>query len=90
MRTTVTIEPDVARLLSEAVHRSRKSFKQVLNTAIRAGLTPGQKKGAAKPFEVKARPMRLRPGLDPAHLNQLADELEVQTFLAKSRRRGGP
>ena len=88
MRTTVTLESDVARLLREAMHRSRKNFKQVLNAAIRAGLTLGQKKGSAKPFEVRARPMRLRTGLDPAHLNQLADELEVQAFIEKSRRSG--
>jgi hypothetical protein len=88
MRTTVTLETDVARLLREAMHRSRKNFKQVLNAAIRAGLAVGQKKGPAKPFEVRARPMRLRAGLDPAHLNQLADELEVQAFLEKSRRPG--
>ena len=86
MRTTVTLETDVARLLREAMHRSRKSFKQVLNIAIRAGLAGGPKKNTAKPFEVKARPMRLRTGLDAARLNQLADELEVNAFLEEQGR----
>ena len=39
MRTTVTLEKDVERMLREAMHRSRRSFKQTLNSALRAGLT---------------------------------------------------
>ena len=31
MRTTVTLDPDVERLLREAMHRSRLSFKETLN-----------------------------------------------------------
>jgi len=38
MRTTVTLDEDVERLLREAMHRSRRGFKETLNLAIRAGL----------------------------------------------------
>jgi predicted transcriptional regulator len=38
MRTTVTLDPDVQRLLDEAQHRSKRPFKQVLNDAVRVGL----------------------------------------------------
>ena len=68
-------------MLREAMHRSRTSFKQALNTAIRAGLAPATARAAVRPFVVKARPMGLRPGLDPAGFNQLADELEVDAVL---------
>ncbi len=34
------------------------------------------------PFRVEARPLGLRAGIDPARLNQLNDELEVDAFLA--------
>ena len=82
MRTTVTLEPDVARLLREEMHRRRLSFKECLNRALRAGLTP-RRPAAARPFTVTARPMGLRPGLDPARLNQLAEELEVEAVLSR-------
>ncbi|MBI4891972.1 MAG: antitoxin [Acidobacteria bacterium] len=38
MRTTVTLDSDVERLLKSAVRESGTSFKKVLNDAIREGL----------------------------------------------------
>lgn len=86
MRTTVTLDPDVERLLKEEIHRSRQSFKEVLNTAIRRGLrasAPGKKR---KPFVVKARSLGLRTGIDPARLTELADDLEVDAFLTLTKK----
>ena len=85
MRTTVTLDRDVERMLREAMHRSRNGFKQTLNAAIRAGL--GQKAAPAtrRPFVLKARPLGLRAGLDPAGFNKLADDLELDAVLEKSR-----
>ena len=84
VRTTVTLDEDVERLVREAMHRTRRGFKETLNTAIRIGL--GRRTAATKhaPFVIKARPMGLRPGLDPAGLNKLADEFEVDAFLARN------
>jgi hypothetical protein len=89
MRTTVTLDKDVERLLREAMHRTRSGFKQTLNGAIRAGL--GQKIAPARrrPFVLKARPLGLRSGFDPAGFNKLADELELDAVLEKNRGRGG-
>lgn len=85
VRTTVTLDPDVERLLKDEVHRSRQSFKVVLNNAVRRGLRPSGS-GKKKPFVVKARPMGLRSGIDPARLTELADELEVDAFLKLTKR----
>ncbi len=38
MRTTVTLDPDVERVLQAAMRERGVSFKQALNDAIRAGL----------------------------------------------------
>jgi hypothetical protein len=81
VRTTVTLDPDVERLLKEEIHRSRQSFKEVLNNAIRQALRPSAPAKRRKPFVVKARPMGLRTGVDPARLTELADDLEVDAFL---------
>lgn len=86
MRTTVTLEKDVERILRDAMHRSRKSFKQTLNAAVRAGLGGKPVTARATQFIIKARPLGLRSGIDPASFNKLADDLEIDAFLDKNRR----
>jgi len=88
MRTTVTLDRDVEQMLREAMHRSRNGFKQTLNAAIRAALGRKTAPATRRPFVIKARPLGLRAGLDPAGFNKLADELELEAVLAK-RRSGG-
>ena len=85
MRTTVTLDRDVERMLQEAMHRSRNGFKETLNAAIRAGLSQKPAAAMSRPFVIQARPLGLRAGLDPAGFNQLADDLELEAVLAKAR-----
>ena len=40
MRTTVTLDPDVERLVKDAMRERGLSFKQALNEALRRGLAP--------------------------------------------------
>ena len=84
MRTTVTLEGDVEILLRRAVQQSHKSFKEVLNHAIRRGLG-AELSGASADFEIEARPLRMRNGLDPARLHHLDDEIEIDEFLRKTQ-----
>ena len=86
MRTTVTLEKDVERMLREAMHQARQSFKVTLNNALRAGLVGKPKPTRRARFVVKARPMGLRSGIDPASLNKLADDLEADDVMAKAQR----
>lgn len=74
MRTTLTLDPDVARLVDDAVHRQRRPMKQVINDALRRGLAPPSPR--REPYRLVAHESRLRPGLDLAGFNRLADELE--------------
>ena len=85
MRTTLTLDPDVARLLQEEAHRQRKPFKQVVNEALRRALAPAS--GARPPGRFRVRPHRttLRPGVDAGSLNRLVDELEVEAAVEKFR-----
>ncbi len=73
-------------MLRDAMHHSRKSFKETLNAAVRAGLGAKQVMTRAPKFTIKARPLVLRSGIDPASFNKLADDLEVDAFLEKSNR----
>jgi len=83
VRTTLTLDDDVAAQLREEAARQRLPFKQVVNKAIRLGLRASTAAGSRPPFRVKARPLGLRPGIDPDKLGQLADELEAQAFSAQ-------
>jgi hypothetical protein len=86
MRTTVTLDPDVERLLKDAVRKSGRSFKDVLNRAVREGLAAQAKPQPGKPFRVRARKMGLRRGIDPGSLNRLVDEMDIEDFLERQRR----
>jgi hypothetical protein len=42
MRVTVTLDPDVKRMLDSAAKKRGVAFKQALNDAVRSGLTKGR------------------------------------------------
>lgn len=81
MRTTLTLDDDLARELKEMARRSGRPFKQVVNEAIRRSLATGDKPMPRQPrFVVQARACGFRRGVDPLKLNQLSDELEIEEF----------
>ncbi|MEQ1805386.1 MAG: hypothetical protein ABL900_08410 [Burkholderiaceae bacterium] len=83
MRTTVTLDPDLQRLLKETALRSGRPFKQVLNDAVRAGL----QRPASRVPPFKQRVFSLgRTKVDLTKAGALAAELEDQEILAKARR----
>jgi len=85
MRTTLTLDPDVVRLIEDAVHRERRPTKQVINDALRRGLAhpPGAR---SETYRLVPHDSRLRPGLDLAGFNKLADDLEDEAILDMARR----
>ena len=87
MRTTLTLDPDVAITLRREMRRRGKSLKAIVNEGLRRGLAAPGPGSRPEPFVVE--PFHLggfRPGIDPNRLNQLADEIEVEEQLRKSRR----
>ena len=75
MRTTLTLDEDVAKLLDKEVRRSGNSFKQVVNYFLRLGLT-APKRVPRKPFVVKPMNLELPPGLSFDNPEELLDYLE--------------
>jgi hypothetical protein len=86
MRTTLTLDPDVADLVEDAVHRMRTSMKQVINDALRRALSSPTVQ--REPYQVPVHDAALQPGLDLAGFNRLADELEDAAILDVARRSG--
>lgn len=77
MRTTVTIEDALAKELKEIVRRSGRSFKQVVNDALRAGIRDGRIANAPRRYRLTPQSMGDVDGrfnLDKALL--LGDRLE--------------
>ena len=85
MRTTLTLDPDVARMLTDEAHRLRKPFKQVVNDALRRGLGPGGTRPARRRYRVRPHGAALRAGRDPGRLNALVDDVGDRGLVAKLR-----
>ena len=77
MRTTLTLDEDLAKQLKDLAWQEGRSFNQVTNEVIRRGLSAGesQVEGVA-PYRVEARVCGLKPNVDPNKLNQICDHLE--------------
>lgn len=80
MRTTVTLDDDVAAKLHAAARERHVSFKVALNEAVRAGLGAG---GGARPYRVPARRLGARPEVDLDKALALAGRLEDSETLRK-------
>jgi hypothetical protein len=86
VRTTLSLDSDVAQRLRQELASGKKSFKEVVNDRLRLGF--GLKKDKKRPpFRVKAHSSAYHPGIDPEKFNQLVDELEVEEFIRKSKSR---
>lgn len=80
MRTTVTLDPDVAARLKEAARARGVSFKEALNSAIRAGLAAGR---SARPYRTPSAPLGLRASVDLDKALQLASDMEDADIIRK-------
>jgi hypothetical protein len=75
VRTTLSLDDDVARLLDKESRRSGASFKEVVNHFLRLGLMAA-KRPIQKPFVVVPRRLGLPSGLSYDNVEQLLDALE--------------
>lgn len=81
MRTTVTLDPDVAAKLKDAAHEKGISFKEALNSTVRRGL---ESTGAQpRPYEVRTCHLGARPGVNLDKALTLAGELEDAEVVRK-------
>lgn len=85
MRTTITIDDRIARRLQDEMRARGTSFRKTLESILEQGLDHGPKSPKAGHFQVEARSMGLRAGIDPSRLQDLDTDLEVERFLELSR-----
>ena len=81
MRTTITLDPDLASKLRAMAKERDISFKEAVNSVLRAGLGPDVTR--ARPYRFRARRMGLRPGIDLDRALHLASALEDEETVRK-------
>jgi hypothetical protein len=84
MRTTLTLDDDVVRLIDDAVHQEHRPMKQVVNDALRRALTiPASQR---EPYHLTPHESAVRPGFDPAGFNRLVDEMDDESIVNRTQR----
>jgi hypothetical protein len=86
MRTTLTIDDDLAALLKQRARELGVPFKEMVNRSIRAGLGEAARSHRGRAPRTLPHSFGFRPGVDLDKLGQLADELEAEAFTAAAER----
>jgi hypothetical protein len=81
MRTTLTIDDELAIKLKDRARERGLPFKQVVNEAIRAGLSGGGNR--TRRYKAPDLPLRARPDAELDKALQLAGTLEDTELLRK-------
>lgn len=81
MRTTVTLDSDLAAKLRALARERGVSFKEALNSTLRRGLTSGG--GPKRRYRLVSKGLGLRQGVDLEHALRLAGELEDAEIVRK-------
>ena len=78
MRTTLTLDEDVASRLKAEARRSGKPFKEIVNDCLRLALSNRRRDRTPEPpFEIRARDLgALRPGLSLDNIGDLIEAAE--------------
>jgi hypothetical protein len=77
VRTTLTLDEDVAAKLREEARRSGRAFRDVVNETLRRGLVDRRAPGPRQIFRVAARDLgNLRPGLSIDNVGELLERVE--------------
>ena len=84
MRTTLTLDDDVADSLRERARLLDRPFKQVVNDVLRRGLSSAVSETPVPEYRVVPNRSGLTPGVDPLKLNQFNDQIEAEDFAGQS------
>jgi hypothetical protein len=77
MRTTLTLDDDVAAKLKAESRRAGRPFRDVVNGTLRRVLASRRATSQRQPFTVEARDLgNLKPGLSLDHVAELIEQVE--------------
>ena len=77
MRTTITLDEDVAAKLRSLSRRSGRAFREVVNDVLRRGLARPLESRGRSPFRIVARDLGARrPGVSLDNVAELIEQVE--------------
>jgi hypothetical protein len=77
MRTTLTLDDDVAAKLKAESRRAGRPFREIVNETLRRGLANQAVTARGQPFKVEARDLgELKPGLSLDNVWELVEQVE--------------
>jgi hypothetical protein len=78
MRTTITLDDDVAAKIQLKVRRSGRPFKEIVNDALRTGLAIDNQVKALPPFTIDRKHLiRLKSGYNFDKVEEVFDRLDT-------------
>jgi hypothetical protein len=81
MRTTLTLDDDVAAKLKAESRRAGRSFRDVVNETLCRGLASQRVTSRRQPFTVETRDLGdLKPGLSLDNVAELIEQVEGSAF----------
>jgi hypothetical protein len=81
MRTTLTLDEDVAAKLKAESRRAGRPFREIVNETLRRGLASRPATARRRAFRVTARDLGgLRPGLNLDNIAELLEQIEGPAF----------
>jgi hypothetical protein len=76
VRTTLTLDDDIAAKLKAEMRRTGQTFRETVNHLLRLALAAKRPSRGGAPFVVRARPLGVRPGLDYDRTSELLEQIE--------------
>ena len=77
MRTTLTLDDDVAAKLKTESQRAGRAFREIVNETLRRGLESRRATAQRRHFKVTARDLgNLKPGLSLDNIAELIEHVE--------------
>ena len=74
MRTTLTLDDDIAAAIRDTAGALNRSSEHVVNETLRRGMTIAAR-GDSAPFKLTPNRSGFSPGIDPLKLSQLSEDL---------------
>jgi hypothetical protein len=77
MRTTLTLDDDVAAKLKAEARRSGRPFREIVNDTLRRGLAARRASTRRRTFKVSVRDLgELKPGLSLDNVGEILERVE--------------
>ncbi len=76
MKTTLTLDDDLAELLNAEARSTGRSFKATVSGLLSWALQARGRTTVSEPFVVEARDLKARPGVDYNRVSELLEKID--------------